>query len=255
MNAPHPAAPTGSSESTVRIGLLLPGILGTYGDCGNAVVLAQRLRWRGIPAAITEVDHRMRVPTSLDLYVLGGGEDSAQELAAHHLRTDGGLRRAEARGAPVLGVCAGLQVLGTEFTSTEGSWHAGLGLLDLTSAPAERRAVGEIVVEPTACEELGTLTGFENHRGVTRLGPGSRPLGTVTTGIGNGDGTDGAVAGRVVATYLHGPVLARNPALADLLLSWAVGRPLAPLDLSEVTRLREERLHDAPRRWHRPDRH
>ncbi|WP_020658956.1 type 1 glutamine amidotransferase [Amycolatopsis benzoatilytica] len=233
------------SESTVRIGLVLPDILGTYGDGGNAVVLAQRLRWRGIPAEVTSIDHRTPVPASLDVYLLGGGEDDPQELAAKHLLADGGLHRAAARGATVLGVCAGLQLLGTDFTAVGGCRHPGLELLDLTSAPAERRAVGEIVVEPPACARLETLTGFENHRGSTRLGPGCRPLGTVTAGVGNGDGTDGAVAGRIAATYLHGPVLARNPAFADLLLGWALGTPLEPLDLPEVTTLRTERLRAA----------
>nr|WP_244223365.1 glutamine amidotransferase [Amycolatopsis circi] len=213
-------------ESAPRIGLVLPGMLGTYGDSGNATVLVRRLRWRGIPAAVTEIDHDTPIPSSLDLYLVGGGEDAAQELAASRLRSDPGLRRAAGRGAAVLEVCAGLQILGQGFTTGTGAWQPGAGLLDLTTSPGTRRSVGEIVVR--AGSGIGLLTGFENHLGRTRLGPGSQPLGRVTAGTGNGDGTDGAVTGKIVATYLHGPVLARNPALADLLLSWALGTALGP---------------------------
>lgn len=116
--------------------------------------------------------------------------------------------------------------------------------------------MGELVVEAEPGLGLPTLTGYENHAGVTTLGPGARPLGKVLVGRGNdaGDGTEGLVSGRVVGTYLHGPVLARNPALADLLLSWVVG-PLDPLDDEEVEALRAERIaaarhsHLGPRRW------
>jgi CobQ-like glutamine amidotransferase family enzyme len=112
-------------------------------------------------------------------------------------------------------------------------------LFDVTSTPMERRAVGELLVS----SRLGDLTGFENHGGGTRLGSEAAPLGAVTSGVGNGSaGVDGAVQGRMIGTYLHGPALARNPALADLLLGWAVGAPLAPLDLPEVSSLRRERV-------------
>jgi CobQ-like glutamine amidotransferase family enzyme len=116
--------------------------------------------------------------------------------------------------------------------------------------------VGEILVEPAASVGLPALSGYENHAGLTDLGPGAAPLGRVDVGVGNGDGTEGAIGGRVVGTYLHGPVLARNPALADLLLSWVVGE-LSPLDDRESQQLRAERLGAAPRqasRRARPDR-
>jgi hypothetical protein len=102
--------------------------------------------------------------------------------------------------------------------------------------------VGEILVEPAASVGLPALSGYENHAGLTDLGPGATPLGRVDVGVGNGDGTEGAIGGRVVGTYLHGPVLARNPALADRLLSWVAG-DLEPLDDAEVDDLREERRH------------
>ncbi|GHF54096.1 hypothetical protein FHX82_007204 [Amycolatopsis bartoniae] len=234
-------------ESAVRIGLVMPDVLGTYSDSGNATVLACRLRWRGLSASVVEIGHDDPVPSSLDLYLLGGGEDEAQALAADRLRAQPGLQRAAARGAVVFGVCAGLQLLGTGFRTGDGSWQAGLGLLDATTVPGPRRAIGEVVVRDCAGLGAEPVTGFENHLGRTRLGPGSRPLGRVVTGTGNGDGTDGAVTGRVLATYLHGPVLARNPALADLLLGWVLGAPLPALPLAEVGALRRERLRAARR--------
>jgi CobQ-like glutamine amidotransferase family enzyme len=233
------------TESTVRIGLVVPDVLGTYSDSGNAIVLCRRLRWRGIPATVVEIGYGEPVPATLDLYLIGGGEDEAQALAAAHLRRHPGVQHAAARGSVVFGVCAGLQVLGTGFRTSDGVRHQGLGLLDLVTHPGRRRAVGEVVV--SAGEGLGTepLTGFENHRGVSEVGAGSRALGEVVTGTGNGDGTEGAVNGTVLATYLHGPVLARNPALADLLLGWVLGAPPAALPLPDVSALREERLRAA----------
>ena len=227
-------------DSRVRIGLVLPDVLGTYSDAGNATVLRKRLEWRGIDATIVPIQLRDDVPSSLELYLLGGGEDEAQALAAARLRTVPGLQQAAARGGVVVGVCAGLQVLGSRFMTSDGVNHAGLGLLDLDTRPGERRAVGEVTARSHLLD--APLTGFENHRGITTVGEGSRPLGEVLTGIGNGDGTEGAVTGHVLATYLHGPVLARNPALADLLLTWALGTELSPLDLPEVAELRRERL-------------
>jgi CobQ-like glutamine amidotransferase family enzyme len=222
----------------VRIALVFPSLLGTYGDGGNASVLAQRLRWRGIPAETVDVDIGAPVPEQVDLYVLGGGEDTAQTLAVSRL-ADGVLARAADSGRPVFAVCAGFQILGESFLVGRGEVHPGLGLLDVrTDRLPGSRAVGELVTDT----ELGVLTGYENHGGRTVLGPGARPLGRVSEGVGNGDGADGAVQGSVVATYLHGPALARNPALADHLLELAVGSQLPPLDDAEVDELRRERL-------------
>jgi hypothetical protein len=141
-------------------------------------------------------------------------------------------------------VCAGYQMVGMEFGGADDTPVAGLGLLDIRSGRGEQRAVGEIVADVDPALNVPRLTGFENHQGVTRLGPRARPLARTTLGTGNGDGTEGAYAGRVLGTYLHGPALVRNPGLADLLLSWAVG-PLPPLpERAEelALRLRDERL-------------
>ena len=231
------------SDSAVRIGLLLPDLLGTYGDRGNAVVLAARLRWRGIPAEIVEVQSGQQVPDSCDLYVLGGGEDVAQIAATEHLARGRGLMRAVERNAPVLAVCAAIQILGRYTATLDGKMIKGLELLDATTSAMPRRAVGEILTEPDPMFGTEVLTGFENHRGGTVLGPAARPLGRVISGIGNnGEQAEGVVQGRIIGTYLHGPVLARNPALADFLLAWAIGRPLADLNVPFIHELREQRV-------------
>jgi CobQ-like glutamine amidotransferase family enzyme len=233
----------------VGIALLYPELLGTYGDGGNAAVLAARLRWRGIHSEVVEVTAGDPVPVGCQLYLMGGGEDGPQALAVRELEASGALPRAVDGGAAVLAVCAGYQVLGREFLGPGGSPHPGLGLLDCTTARGKGpRRVGEVVVEPDRELGLPTLTGYENHAGVTTLGPEGRPLGQVVVGHGNdaGDGSEGIVSGRVLGTYLHGPVLARNPALADLVLSWVVG-PLEPLDDTEVEALRAERMAAARR--------
>jgi CobQ-like glutamine amidotransferase family enzyme len=187
------------------------------------------------------------IPAQGDLYVVGGGEDHGQIAAARRIRAQGTLRRAADAGSTLFAVCAGLQVIGQDFEVEGGQVEPGAGILDLTTRRREPRAVGEVLANPAPELGLPQLTGYENHGGGTRLGPGVRPLAAVVAGIGNGaggprgDGTEGAVAGHVLGTYLHGPVLARNPALADLLLAWTVGRDLAPLDAPWVDQLRAER--------------
>lgn len=233
---------------TVQIGLVLPDVMGTYGDGGNAVVLRQRLRLRGMDADIVEITLNDPVPDSLDIYTLGGAEDYAQRLATKHLQRYPGLQRAASRGAPVLAICAAIQVLGHWYATSSGERVDGVGMLDVTTSPQQARTIGEVTSTPLVDGLTQPLTGFENHRGGTVLGADARPLGKIVRGAGNrdGDGFDGAVQGSVVATYMHGCCLARNPELADLLLSRVVG-DLPPLELPEVDRLRTERLA-APRR-------
>lgn len=246
--------------STLRIALVYPELLGTYGDGGNAEVLAGRMRWRQLPAEIVQVPVGQPVPAGCDLYLLGGGEDEPQVLAARQLRQDGALRAAVEGGAVCLAICAGLQIVGHSFLGADGVVHDGVGLLPVETrrsfdqARVPPRAVGDLAVDadPEALDGacLPVLLGYENHGGRTRPVPGAagRPLGRVRRGIGNGtpDGAEGWVAhagrGWVVATYLHGPALAQNPALADLLLTWA-GVQLPPLDREDpALALRRMRL-------------
>ena len=228
----------------LRLIWIYPDLLSTYGDRGNVLVLARRARLRGLPVEVVSVNSDQPVPREGDIYLMGGGEDLPQILAAKRLVNDGGLRSAVGRGSVLFAVCAGYQMLGTEFGGVEGEPTQGLGLLDMRSGRGPQRAVGEILADVDPALGVARLTGFENHQGVTVLGPGVRPLSRVVTGIGNGDGTEGAYAGKVLGTYLHGPALVRNPSLADLLLSWVAG-PLPPLPAEAedlAARLRSERL-------------
>jgi lipid II isoglutaminyl synthase (glutamine-hydrolysing) len=228
----------------IRLVWVYPDLLSTYGDRGNLLVLERRARLRGIPVEPVYVNSDQPVPRDGDIYLLGGGEDLPQILAARRLRADGGLADAADRGAVVFAVCAGYQLVGHEFGGVDGEPEEGLGILDIRSGRGERRAVGEVVADVDPVLGLPQLTGFENHQGVTELGSRAIPLAKVTQGIGNGNGTEGAHAGRVLGTYLHGPALVRNPGLADLVLGWVAG-PLAPVaheDDELAQTLRRERL-------------
>lgn len=268
----------------LRVAVVYPDLLGTYGDGGNGLILSRRAQWRGYESELVQAVSDHPLPEA-DVYCLGGGEDGPQVRAAHLLLEDGTLARKVSGGAVVLAVCAGYQIVGECFPGVDGTPHEGVGLLGVeTVKGTEPRAVGEVLVEPTglpiaspvaadahnapaAHDGAGgadgavfpVLSGFENHGGRTsiRRDDGTVALGRVLVGVGNGDGdrSEGAVCGHVVGTYLHGPVLARNPALADLLLSWALaGAPLGPVDDAAAESLRAERLAAVGgrrRRWRR----
>jgi hypothetical protein len=233
----------------VTVALVYPELLGTYGDRGNAEVLAWRAGRHGLPARLVEVPATEPVPAGLDAYLLGGGEDAAQATAARLLRSraGNGLRQAIDDGRAVLAVCGAFQLFGRTYRDGAGREVRGLGLLDVDTTAGSPRLVGEVVARTREGE---LLTGFENHSGRTLLGSGVEPLGTVIHGNGNNgdDDTEGARQGPLLGTYLHGPVLARNPALADLLLSSILARrglpreaaPSAPDD--RATALHRARL-------------
>jgi CobQ-like glutamine amidotransferase family enzyme len=235
------ASPVGA-ESALRIVWVYPDLLSTYGDRGNLLILAHRAARRGIPVEPAEVRSDQTVPDSADIYLLGGGEDGPQALAAQRLIADGGLHRAASRRSVVFAVCAGYQLLGSSFFA-KGAKCGGLELLDAHSDRGPSRAVGELAGDVDPALGLPTLTGFENHGGRTHIGPTAKPLARVTTGIGNDGATEGAWQGTVLGTYAHGPALSRNPAIADLLLRWATGSDdLPPLDDEWPGKLRAERL-------------
>lgn len=232
---------TTARESAVRVGLVYPELLGTYGDRGNAVVLVQRLQWRGHDAELVEIAAGEQIPDSLDVYLFGGGEDDPQVMASAGMRASrGAIERARAGGAGVLAVCAGFQLIGHSYEAADGTIIDGLGLVDAVTRAGPNRLIGELVVEPDP--PLPVLTGFENHGGRTTLGPSEQPLGRVLARNGSGDRVEGVVAERLIGTYMHGPVLPRNPALADHILSWIVG-DLEPLDSTREEQLRAARLH------------
>lgn len=218
---------------------LYPTLLNLYGDRGNITVLRQRCAWRGIDLNVLEVSLGESFPEGpVDLLFMGGDQDREQaavvdDLRRRHART---ILTAVEAGTPFLAVCGSYQLLQRYYRPAEGPDLQGIGLFDAyTVHPghAVSRCVGNIVVEWTQ----GTIVGFENHGGRTYLEGDTQPLGRVVRGCGNNgrDGTEGARVANAFGTYVHGSLLPKNPAFADLLLELALqrrfpGYALAPLD-------------------------
>ncbi|HEX4836685.1 MAG TPA: glutamine amidotransferase [bacterium] len=236
---------------TLRICHLYPDLLNLYGDRGNIIVLVTRARWRGIEATVTEAPLGTRItPDGADLFFIGGGEDRQQRIAAGDLAAmkRGPLEEAVDDGAVVLAVCGGYQLVGRFYRPAEGDDLPGIGLLDLWTehpGPQARRLIGNLVIQPEDGDP--PLVGFENHGGRTRLGPGARPLGRVISGFGNNgeDGWEGAVSKRVYGTYLHGPLLPKNPVFADRLIREALNRRHRGFELPPLPNMLEEQARAA----------
>jgi hypothetical protein len=212
---------------TIRVAHLYPEYLNIYADRGNIAVLANRARWRGHSLEVEPISlgDDLR-PGAHDLLYIGGGQDREQALIAPDLAARGGaIAEAVADGAAVLAVCGGYQLLGRFYRGRDGEELPGAGLFPLETVAGERRMIGDCLLE---CElEPGvrrTIAGFENHAGMTRLDGGAEPLGRVIAGFGNDgeSGFEGARVASAVGTYLHGPLLPRNPWLADWLLARAL---------------------------------
>ncbi|WP_310962333.1 type 1 glutamine amidotransferase [Nocardioides terrisoli] len=238
-----------TTPDALDVVLVYPELLGLYGDRGNAMALAHRARARGHRVRVLRVGAGEPVPAEADIYLLGGGEDASMLVAGELLAEQHAFVRALRSGACCLAVCAGFQLLSQGYTGPDGRTHAGLGVLDVECGRLPgSRAVGEVVARPYD-DRWGLITGYENHQGDARLGPDAVPLGEVFGGVGNGHaGNEGARQLGVLGTYLHGPVLARNPDLADHLLEGALGSPLGDWVDPAVERLRRERLRAADRR-------
>jgi len=219
----------------IVVGHLYPDYLNIYADRGNMAVLERRAAWRGIGFDYRTVGLGEEAnPDEHDLYYVGGGQDREQALVAPDLATKGeSLRDAVDGGAAFLAVCGGYQLLGRFYRDRSGAELPGIGLLPHYTVAGERRMIGDVLLE---CElepgQRRPLAGFENHAGRTYLDEGAEPLGRVVAGFGNNgeDGVEGSRVGNALGTYLHGPLLPRNPWLAD----WLIGKALA------------RRLGDAP---------
>jgi CobQ-like glutamine amidotransferase family enzyme len=208
----------------IRVGHLYPDYLNIYADRGNIAVLAARAAARGHELEVTAIGLGDGVPVGdVDLFYVGGGQDREQELVAPDLATkESVLREAVDGGAAFLAVCGGYQLLGRFYRDRSGVELPGVGLLPLHTIAGERRMIGDVLLD---CGWAGrSLAGFENHAGRTYLDRGAEPLGRVVSGYGN-DGTSGEEGcrhGCVYGTYLHGPLLPRNPWFADRLLGDAL---------------------------------
>jgi CobQ-like glutamine amidotransferase family enzyme len=233
----------------ITVGHLYPDYLNIYADRGNMAVLARRAAWRGIEFAVEPIGMGDDVVQGAhDLYYIGGGQDREQALVAQDLAGKGeALRRAVDEGAALLAVCGGYQLLGRFYRGRDGEELPGVGLFPHHTVAGERRMIGDVLLE---CELLSggprTLAGFENHAGRTYLDEGAEPLGRVVAGFGNDgeSGYEGCRVGLALGTYLHGPLLPRNPWLADWLLSAALLRQIGDwLDLEAVSDELEAEAH------------
>jgi CobQ-like glutamine amidotransferase family enzyme len=210
----------------IRVGHLYPEYLNIYADRGNIAVLARRAAWRGHELEVLGLGLDDELPEDIDLFYVGGGQDREQAVIAPDLAAKGeALTAAVAGGAALLAVCGGYQLLGRFYLDTNGVHQPGVGIFPHETVAGERRMIGDVLLE---CElvpgERRTLAGFENHAGRTRLDAGAEPLGRVLAGFGNDgeSGFEGCRVGRAVGTYLHGPLLPRNPWLGDWLLAQAL---------------------------------
>ena len=243
---PDPAPPqerTGAGgQPPLRVCALYPDLMNIYADRGNLLVLARRCSWRGIGFALDSSGLGEPLdPDSHDLFYLGGGQDRDQRLCAEDLlqtKRDA-LHAAAARGALVLGICGGYQLLGRSYALGDEQLP-GIGLLDArTVREGGPRLIGNVAIEVSLGESAAgdgrVLAGFENHGGRTHLGEGERALGRVLKGYGNDgrSGMEGAWRGSTIGTYLHGPLLPKNVWFADWLIARALDldpAQLAPLD-------------------------
>ena len=234
------------SEPTLRVCALYPDLMNIYADRGNLLLLERRCRWRGIGFRVEASGLGARLdPDSADLFYIGGGQDRDQALCAHDLagvKRDA-LHAAAARGAVILAVCGGYQLLGHSYELGD-EVLPGVGLVDLRTVRANggvKRLIGNVAIEVELARPDGSagrvgrvLAGFENHGGRTHLGAGAQPLGRVLSGYGNNgaDGYEGVRSGNVIGTYLHGPLLPKNAWFADWLIAAALAleQPLSPLD-------------------------
>jgi CobQ-like glutamine amidotransferase family enzyme len=219
----------------IRVGHLYPDYLNIYADRGNIAVLARRAAARGHELDVTAVGLGDPVPSGIDLFYIGGGQDREQTLVARDLAAKAEpLRDAAERDAAFLAVCGGYQLLGTHYRDVAGEELPGIGLLPLHTVAGERRMIGDVLLD---CGWAGeTLAGFENHAGRTILAPGAEPLGRVLAGFGNDgeSGYEGCRYRRVYGTYLHGPLLPRNPWFADRVLADSLAHAGGPTELAPL---------------------
>jgi len=240
---------------TLRVCALYPDLMNIYADRGNLLMLERRCAWRGIEWRLHESGLGEPLRDEHDLYYIGGGQDREQFLVAENLaaKSEPLIEAIVGGGAAMLAVCGGYQLLGRGYRGFHGEDMPGVGLLPLETVAGDRRMIGDVLLE---CElEPGvrrTLAGFENHAGRTRLDADARPLGRVVSGFGNDgeSGYEGCTLGRAVGTYLHGPLLPRNPWLADWLLAQAIAHRTGgePPELTELPDELELRAHEVSAR-------
>lgn len=212
------------NEKRITILQLYPRDMNIYGDWGNVLVLKRRLEWHGYETILVEYNQGDEFPEKVDIVIGGGGQDSGQDnIQTDLLRIGPKLRELADDGVPMLLICGLYQLFGKFFKAQDGHVIEGIGLLDIETHAGPERLIGNIV---TKSSEFGDIIGYENHSGQTYLGHGVTPLGRVIKGAGNNgqDDTEGARFKNVIASYMHGSLLPKNPAISDFLIEKAVTR-------------------------------
>lgn len=223
------------SALTLKVAHLYPELLNLYGDSGNILVLNKRMGWRNIQPQVEEV-HVDDTPSfaDVDIAFVGGGSDREQRIVCERLlREKAELRSFVEDGGVLLAVCGGYQLLGSSYTMGDETVE-GLGLVDLYTDRGTPRLIGNVAVESRISPQ--PIVGYENHGGRTHLGPGVEPLGKVVFGHGNDgeSGEEGCLYRNVVGTYVHGPLLPKNPGVADYVISRALERKYGEANLMRL---------------------
>ena len=240
--------------TTITIIQLYPKDMNLYGDWGNTLVLKKRLEWRGFRVEI--IDHNPGDATDFstgDIFVGGGGQDAGQLAIQDDLLSRGEeLKNLASNGVPMLLICGMYQLFGRQFVTNDGAVIRGIGVLPVETTAGEERLIGNITLES---EQFGTIVGYENHSGQTFLDDTVQPLGKVVRGAGNNttDGTEGVRFNNVIATYLHGSLLPKNPTIADFLIAKALERrgisaeDLKPLEVDTLAQTAQQAAAERPR--------
>ena len=240
--------------TTITIIQLYPKDMNLYGDWGNTLVLKKRLEWRGFRVQIIDHNPGDTIDFSIgDIFVGGGGQDAGQLAIQDDLLSRGEeLKTLANDGVPMLLICGMYQLFGRQFVTNDGSVIRGIGVLPVETTAGEERLIGNITLES---EQFGTIVGYENHSGQTFLDDTVQPLGKVVRGAGNNttDGTEGVRFNNVIATYLHGSLLPKNPTIADFLIAKALERRgistdnLKPLDVDTLAQTAQQVAAERPR--------
>lgn len=206
----------------ITIVQLYPQDMNLYGDIGNSLTLAKRLRLRGYQPKVIDYNRGDKFPADPDIILGGGGQDSGQNLIQDDLLSIGPrLHELAENRTPMVMICGMYQLFGHFFETQDGQQIEGVGILDVTTYGRPKRLIGNVQAQS---EQFGTIFGYENHSGQTFLGEGTYPLAEIKKGVGNNpkESTEGARYLNVIGTYLHGPLLPNNPAIADYLIEKAV---------------------------------
>ncbi len=218
----------------IKILQLYPQELNVYGDNGNLLVLQKRLQWRGFRVKIIKHEVGDKLTTKPDIILSGGGQDSNQDkIKADLLAIAPKLKEWVNAGTPTLLICGSYQLFGQYYQTGDGQKIAGTGILDLYTIAGKKRLIGNTIIDS---KKFGQIVAYENHSGLTYLGPKLKPLGQIIKGAGNNnrDGLEGVFYKNLIGTYAHGPILAKNPQIADFLIKAALKNRKLPTKLTKL---------------------